>query len=132
MNDCVLKSVELTSNSGVVKYKPYPNTELKDTFHWLAVGSLSLYATNPINNVCKIVCNSVETKRLSETYQIETFESPIQTFQIDVVEQQYFHISFNVLWHSIKTLREDLVFKIVTFEDRILEGVLVKMVLLLK
>lgn len=132
MSDHVLKSVQLASKNGILRYKPYPNDELKVTFHWLSIGSVSIFAKNSLDTVCTIICNSVQTQKLSDTFQIETFESPLQTFQINVKKDKYFHVNFNVLWHSIKKLREDLIFKIVTFDQNILENVDVKMVLLFR
>ena len=70
----------------------------------IAVKDLTYISTKDIHKFANITTNLVDGKKLNKYQQIETFQPPIQRFQIGKKESKF--IKFDLIWFTVNNISD--------------------------
>ena len=124
MNNLISKSIQLNANliKTLLKYKPFPSTELRDRFSKLSITSIAYITEEAIENtVCTISCNAIKAEKDEDSY-IQSYEVPLQSFVLNVTPQVHSLHHFSVLWFPINSPKEELIFTIKNFKNKVVKN----------
>lgn len=120
MENHVSKSVQIKANLSreKLKYRPFPTNEFSDIYSQIAVNNVTFYCQKNLNTICTISCNLIKSQKFTKSYEIESYELPLQSFELKTIETgSYKCIRFNPNWFSINSLAEELIFSIKKFDE---------------
>ena len=124
MNNLISNSIQLNANLSktLLKYKPFPSTELRDRFSKLSITSIAYITEEAIENtVCTISCNAIKAEKDEDSY-IQSYEVPLQSFVLNVTPQVHSLHQFSVLWFPINSPKEELIFTIKNFKNKVVKN----------
>ena len=108
-------------SKNVLKYKPFPSSELRQQFSKLSISSIAYCVEEAIENtVCTISCNFIQSEKDEDSY-IESYEVPLQSFLLNTTPKNYNLHSFSVVWFYINSPKEELIFTIKDFKNEIVK-----------
>ena len=74
-------------SKNVLKYKPFPSSELRQQFSKLSISSIAYCVEEAIENtVCTISCNFIQSEMDEDSY-IESYEVPLQSFLLNTTHK---------------------------------------------
>ena len=119
-----MKSVLLQANIAKEKlcYKVLPPNEFPRDKWAIAVGSLTVQTTRPLNTCAYLTCNTVTSQKLNKSFEIIDYEMPLVTFSISATEaNEKKMFIFTPIWFEMNTKSNEIIFSIKDiFSERLL------------
>lgn len=107
---CVSVSGNLKQNN--ISYKLCPNTEFSTGKWQISISVVCLEAKEDINTFCSITSNFSVENRFSSKGELESYEQPLVTFQINLRKSGKSVQRFsNPIWLNINRLSDEILFR---------------------
>lgn len=115
-----LKSVQIQKNilNDNLIYKLCPSTEFSNGTWKIAIANVSFTSNEALNYICSITCNLVTAQKYSDSFQVEFYEQPLNSFGLKVTDTNPRSIiRFATLqWFTINSLSNELKLSIINIE----------------